>query len=381
MNTFANIPIFENRLGNSAQLHSQRQDHLNTYGLVIQEEDVAKRKPATKKQWDILTKILTQASPQDLVSWILNDAIYEGEVNVELQRQHPVFADLLYSIKWMEKEGILHVEFQRKRDENMAKRVWEYNHLASSHTGLPVYSVVIYLLPDSPIVDPYYEVNFPTGFTVHQFHFQNIKLWELTAEALKEQNLPGLLPLLPLTKDGKRPEVVEGMIESLRQAGREDLLPLGYAFSARVFKQKKAQQWLKERFDHMRDIFEDSWAYQEMVQEGVAKGLKQGLKQGLASGLEQGLKQGLEQGKQQGLEQGKQQGLEQGKQQGLEQGKQQGLEQIVVRFVELHFPDLVPLAKQQAALATTSQQLQEILDRLFVAHTDDEARAILGQQK
>jgi hypothetical protein len=47
----------------------------------------------------------------------------------------------------------------------------------------------------------------------------------------------------------------------------------------------------------------------------------------------------------------------------------------------LHFPDLVLLAKQQAALATTPQQLQEMLDQLFVAHTEDEVRGILNQQK
>jgi len=90
----------------------------------------------------------------------------------------------------------------------------------------------------------------------------------------------------------------------------------------------------------MEHILEESWAYQEMVQKGVAKGLKQG------------------------------------KQQGLEQGKKD-MEQIVIRFVETHFPDLVSLARQQATQTTTSQQLQEMLAKLFVAHTDKEAKAIL----
>lgn len=116
-------------------------------------------------------------------------------------------------------------------------------------------------------------------------------------------------------------------------------------FAALIFKKKKEQQRLKERFELMGDILESSWAYQEMVQKGVVKGLAQGLKQE--------------------------------ERKGLKKGKQQGLEHVVFRFVELHFPDLVPLAKQQAALATTSQQLQAMLDQLFVAHTDDEARAIL----
>src|SRR5579859_4244898 len=236
-----NIPILEYGLGKRTLLLSQRQDYFNTSGLVRWEEDVAKRKSAPK-QWDILTKMLIQANPQDLVSWILNDALYQGELNVELQKKHPVFADLLYRIQWREKEVVFHVEFQRRKDENMGRRVWEYNCLASIHTQLPVYSVVIYLLPDSPIVEPYYEMTLPTGEIVHQFYFRNIKLWELAPEVLKQQNLPGLLPLLPLTKDGKSQAVVEEMIECLQQAGREDLLPLGYAFSALFFKTKREQQ-------------------------------------------------------------------------------------------------------------------------------------------
>jgi flagellar biosynthesis/type III secretory pathway protein FliH len=131
------------------------------------------------------------------------------------------------------------------------------------------------------------------------------------------------------------------MIECLQQAGRADLLPLGYAFSALIYKEENERQWLKERFDTMEDILEGSWAYQEMIQKGETKGLERGLKQG------------------------------------LEQGKLQSLEEIVVRFVEIHFPDLVPLAKQQVRLATTSQQLQEMVDKLFVAHTNKEAKAVL----
>ena len=157
-------------------------------------------------------------------------------------------------------------------------------------------------------------------------------MWEIPGEVLKQEQLSGLLPLLPLTKEGKSQEVVEEAIECVQQAGKTDLLPLLYAFAALTFKKKKEQQWLKERFETMGDILEKSWAYREMVQKGVVKGLKQGKKD---------------------------------------------MEHVVVRFVELHFPDLVPLAKKQAALAKTSQQLQAILDQLFVAHTDLEAKAIL----
>ena len=293
------------------------------------------------KQWDRVIKLLMQANPQDLVSWIFTDAVYQGELNLELQRKAPIFADLLYTIKLRRKKVVLHVEFQRQRHKRMDKRVWEYNCLASIHTGLPVYSVVIYLVEDKSIVDPPYQMKLPKGFTIHKFLFQNIKLWEISPEVLKQQKLPGLLPLLPLTKGGKRREVVEEMIQSLQQTDKTDLLPLGYTFAAFVFEEGDDQQWLKERFEKMKDILEESWAYREMVQEAKARA------------------------------------LEQGKQQGLEQGKKENMKQVVVRFVEIHFPDLTLLAKKQMAQATASQQLQEMLDKLFIAQTDDEAKAIL----
>jgi predicted transposase YdaD len=292
------------------------------------------------KNWDILIKMLMQANPQDLVSWILPDATFKGVLDGELQVDS-VFADVLYTIEWKGQQIVLHVEFQRNSHPEMDRRLWEYNALASIRTGLPVYSVVVYLVKDSSIVDPPYEMKLSTGFTIHCFFFQNIKLWEIPPEAFKEQALSGLLPLLPLTKEGKHREVVEEMIHRLQEADKADLLPLGYAFSALVFKQEDEQQWLKERFRSMQEILEESWAYQEMVEKGLAQGLEKGLEEGKKS-----------------------------------------LGEVLVRFVEIHFPDLVLLANQQAEKATTSQQLQEMIDGLFVAHTYNEARAtLLGKQE
>jgi len=262
------------------------------------------------QQWDRLLKTLTQANPQELVSWIMKGAVYQGELSLELLKKPPIFADLLYTIKLKRKKAILHVEFQRQQDRKMGRRVWEYNCLASIHTGLPVYSVVIYLLKKGPIVDPPYEMQWPTGLTVHRFVFQNIKLWEIPGEALKQLKLPGLLPLLPLTKDGNRQEVVEEVIEGLEEAGRTDLLPLTCLFAVYTFDTEREQQWLIERFNAMKQSFnlEDNYIYREMVKWAEEKSLKQGLEQGLEQGLKQGREQGLKQGLKQGREQGRGQG-------------------------------------------------------------------------
>jgi predicted transposase YdaD len=184
------------------------------------------------------------------------------------------------------------------------------------------------------------------------FVFQNIKLWEIPPEILLKQNLPGLLPLLPLTQEGNRREVVEEMIRSLEQVGKKNLLALGYAFAARMLAQEMDQRWLKEMFMSVENIFEGTWIYDEILQKGVAKGLEQGVKQGLEQGLEQGVKKGIEQ-------------------------ELQALSATLVSFVKAHFPDQLALAKQQVGLITTPSQAQEMLDKLFAARTNDEVREIL----
>jgi hypothetical protein len=186
------------------------------------------------KLWDDLMKILVGANPQALVSLLLPEARFLGERDKEL-KVRTVHADLLYIVIWKGCKIILHVEFQRRRDKQMALRVWEYNVTTRFLAHCPVYSVVIYLVKGGKIVEPLYKEEI-AGKVIHLFSFQNIKLWEVPAEVLKQAGLEGLLPLLPLTQGGKSREVVEEAIARLQATGHQDLLPLSYAFAALVFK-------------------------------------------------------------------------------------------------------------------------------------------------
>ena len=96
----------------------------------------------------------------------------------------------------------------------------------------------------------------------------------------------------------------------------------------------------------MGDILEDSWAYQEMVQKAVAKATAKSEKEA---------KDAIAKAAQ----------------------AQKDMEQLVISFVETHFPGLIPLAKERTKQAKTSKQLQKMLGKLFIAHTDDEAKTAL----
>jgi predicted transposase YdaD len=190
-----------------------------------------------------------------------------------------------------------------------------------------------------------YHLSFRNGHVVQWFVFHQIKLWELAPEVFEQPQLTGLLPLLPLTKNGQNRDTVDRMINALYQSGQQDLLWLGQAIAGFVFTSAEDKQWLKERFHTMFDILKGSWVYQETIEEG----------------------------KQEGIRQGKQEGIEQGKQEGIEQEKQR----TVLHFVELLFPTLLASAKHVMTHKLSLEQLQTLQDQLYLAKTLEEAKAAL----
>jgi hypothetical protein len=74
------------------------------------------------KLWDDLMKMLVGANPQHFVSLLLSGAQFESELVTEL-KSRTIEADLLYIVIWNGQKVVLHVEFQRRRDGNMGKRL------------------------------------------------------------------------------------------------------------------------------------------------------------------------------------------------------------------------------------------------------------------
>ena len=289
------------------------------------------------KPWDDSMKMLVRANPQSLVSLLLPDAKFQGEQDKELKAR-TVEADLLYNVIWRGRKIILHVEFQVEADKNMARRVWEYNVLTDYLTGLPVYSVVIYLVKRGTIVESRYQDEIADQLRL--LTFRSIELWEVPTEMLKQKGLEGLLPLLPLTQGGKSREVVEETIARLQATGHRDLLPLSYAFAALIFTKSADKLWLKERFEKMHDILEGSWAYQEMVQKGLLKGIEQGIEQGIGKGI---------------------------------LAMQQTAINIVIRF----FADLEELARTKITAINDLERLQQLILDLTIAHTREQMEQVL----
>ena len=153
------------------------------------------------KPWDDSLKIFISENPQDFATWLLGEAQIKVKLLTEFKTR-TIEADALLEVTLNGEDMLLHIEFQSTNDPAIAERLLAYNFEAKREHKLPVYSCVIYLkdvgiVPESPL-----RWNLPNGREVLQFHYESVELWKLSTESLRRTGLPGLLPLIILTKDG-----------------------------------------------------------------------------------------------------------------------------------------------------------------------------------
>ena len=186
------------------------------------------------KLWDDSLKKLVQADPQAFVSWFVPDASFTGARPHEL-KHWTLEVDALLGVRVSGQDMLLHLEFQTHNDPAMAERLLRYNVLARSEHRLPVLSCVIYLLGSGEASTSPLSWMLPTEQEVLRFHYQSIELKALLPEEVVRTGLTGLLPLLPLTKNGARREIVETMFSRLLAAKKIELVPIGYTLASLAF--------------------------------------------------------------------------------------------------------------------------------------------------
>jgi predicted transposase YdaD len=227
-------------------------------------------------QWDDSLKMFISENPQDFASWLFEGAQVKGKLLTEFKTR-TIDADALLEVMLNGEDMLLQIEFQSTNDPTIGARLLEYNFEAKREHKLPVHSCVIYLKNDGDVPRSPLKWKLPNGQEVLQFHYQSIELGRLPTEALRRTRLTGLLPLLILTKDGATREVVEEVIARIEAAEKRDLLPITKLLASLVFTSESDKEWIIWRFNKMSDILRETWAYQEIVQEGELRALHQAL--------------------------------------------------------------------------------------------------------
>lgn len=87
--------------------------------------------------WDAHLKPLMVYAAQDYLSWLIGDAVIDEEFPPHLDEEFPphllrqISADSFYGFHIGSRKYAMHLEFQSRRDPKMARRLWEYNVIAS----------------------------------------------------------------------------------------------------------------------------------------------------------------------------------------------------------------------------------------------------------
>ena len=287
-------------------------------------------------RWDTSTKRLVGENPEHFIKWLLPGAEFKEKaqskpLNLNMCERE---VDVLYEILLYGMLCLVHIEFQSFFDGSMAQRMWEYNTLATFSYNRPTCSFVIYL-KKCEVPESLYEWTFPNGEVIHHFHFKVIKLWEIPTLMLKQTGLVGIFPLIVLTKDGKRREVVDEVITRLQQQGGEsvkELISLTYIFATLAFENQGDLTWLKRRINQMQDFLQESWLYQEIMQKGFEKGREE---------------------------------------ERLQRLKDQRL--LLMTIIHMHFPNITSLAQKQAEAIKDPEVLQGLIFKVLAAEAEEEA--------
>src|SRR5947208_14609281 len=94
----------------------------------------------------------------------------------------------------------------------------------------------------------------------------------------------------------------------------------------------------------LQDILQNTWAYKEIMQEGLEKGLQKG----------------------------REEGREEERQQRLKDQRQ-----TLITIVQAHFPNIKDFAQKQANTVKDPELLQSLVLKLFAAQTEEQATQIL----
>jgi predicted transposase YdaD len=164
-------------------------------------------------------------------------------------------------------------ELQLRYTTRMPRRVRAYAGLAEERYDLPVYPVLVNLLPPPKTVTiaSSYSSNF-LGLRAQQ-DYRVINLWEIDANQAFQPDLLALIPFVPIMPGGDTPEMLEEAARELRQHETlSDFTPLLGFFANFVLDSALVQQIL--RWDMV--VLEESPWYNEILRRGEVRGEERG---------------------------------------------------------------------------------------------------------
>jgi predicted transposase YdaD len=190
-----------------------------------------------------------------------------------------------------EPQWIHHVEFQSGPDPSLPRRGNVYNAVLEHRHGLPVRSTFVLLSRKANLtaIDGRYECRLPGRDRPYRvFEYDVIRVWEVPPERF----LTGGLSLVPLAPIGA---VTEAIVADVVEEMKQRLRPVPESLAGKLWTAARVLMGLRYEKELVRELLKevtgmkDSVTYQEIVEEGVAKGIVRGRQEGAVSAFREAL--------------------------------------------------------------------------------------------
>ncbi len=221
-----------------------------------------------------------------LLEWLLGDIKDVAPLPTDLATERQLLPDTLYRATFEGVPCIVNVEVQSEPDEEMPRRLYLYAARASHQYNLPVISIVIWVFNRGPVSSSPYQMRVGSRLS-GEWHFDSFKLYEQSPQTLLTAGLPGILPLVPLTRGATEADAEAAMQQLKQETSSEEAMSLGALLAillAHAREDKPMARQLFERF-FMADvdtfietnpILHDVW--EKMIARGEAQGEVKGMR-------------------------------------------------------------------------------------------------------
>ncbi|PSF31683.1 hypothetical protein C7H19_22350 [Aphanothece hegewaldii CCALA 016] len=213
--------------------------------------------------YDPICKFLAESYSSDFARWLLGEETTLTQLSPSELLLEPIRADSLILLE--SSSEVLHLEFQKEPDPNMAFRMLDYRtRVYRRFPNKEMRQVVIYLKKTgSELVE---QTVFELSKTRHEFGV--IKLWEIPPEELGEGL--GLLPLAVLGKTEDREETLKTVAERIEsienRTEKSNIMAATAILAGLILKKEVIQKLIRE------DIMKESVIYQDILAQGEVKG-------------------------------------------------------------------------------------------------------------
>jgi predicted transposase YdaD len=232
--------------------------------------------------YDIASKILMEKCRGQILRRLFGLSVAESSLLQELPQETVSVKRSDFAVMVTDESGAHHLvllEIQTRWDRQLPLRLLDYRSRYLLKYDVDAISCILLLRPSGAALARYEDSEVT-------FAYRLIRLYEMDAREIVEENILCLMPFVPIMQHGEDLlDQADSLLyqSALSREDKADMLTVMTIFSG-LISDKLPRMLVAKR----RDIMIESAAYDVIKQEGLSEGLQQGLSEGLQQGLQQG---------------------------------------------------------------------------------------------